>query len=152
EFDVDLKRLDELIGFDSIPLNARDSIRNYDYMLETYTEIALMHNALGRRAMDFLIWHTVEFGFIELPDRLCITSSISPQMRNPYVFEFIHATSGLVAGRLMTALAVTKTASDQLEMATMLPTEFWDCAEESHYAIAALCDGLKAMKIHQEQS
>jgi argininosuccinate lyase len=149
EFDIDLKRLDELIGFDAIPCNARDSIRNYDYMLETYTNLAIMHNALGRLAMDFLVWHSVEFGFIEIPERLSITSSISPQMRNPYVFEFIHGTSGLIAGRLMTALSVTKTASDQLEMATMLPNQFWECAEESHYAIAALCDAVEHMKVHK---
>src|SRR6185369_15906535 len=74
EFDVNLERLDELMGFEKVPCNARDSIRNYDYMIETYMALALMHNTLGKLAMDFLIWHSVEFGFIEIPDRLCITS------------------------------------------------------------------------------
>jgi argininosuccinate lyase len=148
EFEVDLERLDELMGFDAVPCNARDSIRNYDYMIETYMALSLMHNTLGRLAMDFLVWHSVEFGFIEIPERLCITSSISPQMRNPYVFEFVHGASGLFAGRLMAALAVTKTASDQLEMATILPAEFWQCVEESRYAIAAMCDALDGMKVN----
>jgi len=147
EFPLDLERFDELMGFDAAPWNARDSIRNYDYMLETYMALALMHNTLGRVAMDFLIWHSVEFGFITLPDRLSITSSISPQMRIPYVLEFIHGTSGMITGRLMGALAVTKTASDQLEMATMLPAEFWKCADESRRAISALVDALGDMKV-----
>ena len=148
EFPLDLERFDELMGFEAAPWNARDSIRNYDYLLETYMALALMHNTLGRVAMDFLIWHSAEFGFITLPDRLSITSSISPQMRIPYVLEFIHGTSGLITGRLMGALAITKTASDQLEMATMLPAEFWKCADESRRAIAALVDALGDMKVN----
>jgi len=151
EFPLDLDRFDELLGFDASPWNARDSIRNYDYLIETYMALALMHNTLGRIAMDFLIWHSSEFDFIELPDRLSITSSISPQMRIPYVLEFVHGTSGLITGRLMAALAVTKTASDQLEMATMLPAEFWKCADESGRAIDALVDTLGGMKVNKER-
>jgi len=138
-----------LLGFDAAPWNARDSIRNYDYMIETYMALALMHNTLGRVAMDFLIWHSSEFDFIELPGRLSITSSISPQMRIPYVLEFINGTSGLIAGRLMGALAITKTASDQLEMATMLPAEFWKCADESRRAMHAMVDALADMKVNK---
>ena len=151
EFPLDLERFDELLGFEAEPWNARDSIRNYDYMIETYMALALMHSTLGRVAMDFLIWHSSEFDFIELPDRLSITSSISPQMRIPYVLEFVHGTSGLITGRLMGALAITKTASDQLEMATMLPAEFWKCADESRRAIDALVDALDGMKVNKER-
>lgn len=149
EFPLDLERFDALLGFDAAPWNARDSIRNYDYMLETYMALTLMHSTLGRVAMDFLIWHSSEFDFIELPGRLSITSSISPQMRIPYVLEFIHGTSGLMTGRLMEALAITKTASDQLEMATMLPAEFWKCADESRRAMDALMDALADMKVNE---
>jgi argininosuccinate lyase len=151
EFPLDLERFDALLGFDAAPWNARDSIRNYDYMIETYMALALMHNTLGRVAMDFLIWHSSEFDFIRLPGRLSITSSISPQMRIPYVLEFVHGTSGLVTGRLMEALAITKTASDQLEMATMLPAEFWKCVDESRRAIEAFNDALGNMEVNVER-
>jgi argininosuccinate lyase len=151
EFPLDLGRFDALLGFEAAPWNARDSIRNYDYMIETYMALALMHSTLGRVAMDFLIWHSSEFGFIRLPDRLSITSSISPQMRIPYVLEFVHGTSGLVTGRLMEALAVTKTASDQLEMATMLPAEFWKCADESRRAMDAMGDAVSNMQVNAQR-
>ncbi len=151
EFPLDLERFDELLGFEAAPWNARDSIRNYDYMIEIYMALALMHNTLGRVAMDFLIWHSSEFDFIELPGRLSITSSISPQMRIPYVLEFVHGTSGLMAGRLMEALAITKTASDQLEMATMLPAEFWKCADESRRAMDSMVEALGDMKVNKER-
>ena len=149
EFPLDLERFDELLGFEAAPWNARDSIRNYDYMIETYMALALQQSTLGRVAMDFLIWHSSEFDFIELPGRLSITSSISPQMRIPYVLEFVHGTSGLLAGRLMEALAITKTASDQLEMATMLPAEFWKCADESRRAMDSMVDALGGMKVNK---
>ncbi|HZL28858.1 MAG TPA: lyase family protein [Acidobacteriaceae bacterium] len=151
EFPIDLERLDELLGFRHAPWNARDAIRNFDYMVETYMALALMHNTLGRVAMDFLIWHSVEFGFIRLPDRLSITSSISPQMRIPYVLEFVHGTSGLITGRLMGALAIMKSASDQLEMATMLPAEFWKCADESKRAIESMVDALSGMQVDKDR-
>lgn len=151
EFDLDIARLDELLGFDGAMWNARDAIRNYDYAIEAYMALALMHNTLGRLALDFLIWHSREFGFIRLPDRHSITSSIAPQMRIPYVLEFIHGTSGLLTGRLMEMLAVNKTASDQLEPATMLPAEFWSCCDESGYAIAALIDCLADLHVDTER-
>lgn len=151
EFPIDLERLDELLGFDAEPLNARDAVRNYDYLIEAYTAIALMHNSLGRLALDLLIWHSAEFGMVELPDRLSITSSIAPQKKIPYVLEFIHGVSGLLTGRLVEALAVNKTASDQLEAATMLPAEFWHVAQESRYAIVALCDALRGLRVNADR-
>ena len=72
--------------------------RNYDYAVEAYMGLALMHNTLGRLALDFLIWHSREFNFIRLPSRHSITSSIAPQMHIPYVLEFINATSGKITG------------------------------------------------------
>ena len=151
EYDLDIKRLDELLGFKTEMWNARDSIRNYDYAVEAYMGLALMHNTLGRLALDFLIWHSQEFNFIRLPSRHSITSSIAPQMRIPYVLEFINATSGQITGRLTEALSVLKTASDQLEPATMLPAEFWTCCDESHAAIESLIDCLNEIEINKKR-
>ena len=151
EFDLDIQRLDALLGFDGEMWNARDAIRNYDYAIEAYMALALMHNTLGRLAMDLLIWHSREFGYITLPGRHSITSSIAPQMHIPYVLEFIHGISGMMTGRLMEMLAVNKTASDQLEPATMLPAEFWSCCDESAYAIASLIDCLGALKVDKQR-
>ncbi len=72
-------------------------------------------------------------------------------MHIPYVLEFIHGTSGMITGHLMEMLAVNKTASDQLEPATMLPAEFWSCCDESAYAIAALIDCLGALKVDKQR-
>ena len=119
--------------------------------VEAYMALALTHNTLGRFALDFLVWHSVEFDFIRLPDRHSITSSIAPQMRIPYVLEFIHGISGLVTGRLMEALAVNKTASDQLEPATLLPAEFWGCVDESRRAVETLCDVLRNLQVNAER-
>jgi argininosuccinate lyase len=147
QFDLDTQRADELLGFEGSPWNARDSIRHYDYAIECYMALALMHNNLGRLAMDFLVWASREFSMIELADRYSITSSISPQMRIPYVLEFVHAASGMITGRLMEALSINKTASDQLEPATMLPAEFWQCVDDSHRALESLSGALSTMKV-----
>jgi len=52
EFPLDLERFDALLGIDAAPWNARDSIRYYDYVIETYMALALMHSTLGCIAMD----------------------------------------------------------------------------------------------------
>lgn len=151
EYDLDIERLDELLGFETEMWNSRDSIRNYDYAVEAYMGLALMHNTLGRLALDFLIWHSQEFNFIRLPGRHSITSSIAPQMRIPYVLEFVNGTSGLITGRLMEMLSILKTASDQLEAATMLPAEFWTCCDESASAIDALIDCLDDLEVNKKR-
>jgi argininosuccinate lyase len=151
EYDLDVARLDELLGFTSEMWNARDSIRNYDYAVEAYMALALMHNTLGRLALDFLIWHSQEFNFIRLPDRHSISSSVAPQMRIPYVLEFINGTSGLITGRLMEMMGILKTASDQLEAATMLPAEFWTCCDESQAATQVLTECLDEIVVNKKR-
>jgi len=49
-----------------------------------------------------------EFGFIDLPDKLCTGSSIMPQKKNPDVAELIRGKSGRVAGHLLALFTVIK--------------------------------------------
>lgn len=151
QFDLDLELLDDLLGFSSVPLNARDSMRNYDYMLECYTALATLHNTLGRLALDFLIWSSKEFGLIQIADELSVTSSIASQMRIPYVLEFVSGLSGVTAGALMSALATSKTASDQLEPATLLPMQYLQTNDESERALRAMSQAMETLEVHVER-
>jgi argininosuccinate lyase len=151
QFDLDLDLLDDLLGFTRVPLNARDSMRNYDYMIECYTALAILHNTLGRLALDFLIWSSKEFGLIQIADELSVTSSIASQMRIPYVLEFVSGLSGVTAGALMSALATSKTASDQLEPATLLPMQYLQTNDESQRALRAMSQGLASLEVRVER-
>jgi argininosuccinate lyase len=151
QFDLDLDLLDELLGFTSVPLNARDSMRNYDYLLECFTALALLHNTLGRLALDLLIWSSKEFGLVQISDGLSVTSSIASQMRIPYVLEFVSGQSGVTAGALMSALATAKTASDQLEPATLLPMQYMQVNDDSERSLRALSLGIDTLEVRVER-
>ena len=45
--------------------------------------LALMMSNLGRFATDLYVWHSFEFGFLEVADGLAGTSSIMPQKEPP---------------------------------------------------------------------
>jgi len=45
-----------------------------------------------------IIWASEEFGYVDLPDKLCTGSSIMPNKKNPDVLELIRGKTGRVLG------------------------------------------------------
>ena len=125
EFPLNRKRVAELLGYDSVSTNTRDSIFNLDVMLEAHSIISIMCNDLGRLADDLQMWTTAEFDWIELADRYCNTSSIMPQKKNPKALEYVRAMSAVTLGHLVTAMATMKTTSDTIEPHEFVPWELW---------------------------
>ena len=60
---------------------------------------------LGRLAGDLYVWHSWEFGYVEVADGLAGTSSIMPQKKNPHSLERIKALAGQAAGWLAGVMA-----------------------------------------------
>jgi ribosomal protein S18 acetylase RimI-like enzyme len=63
---------------------------------------------LSRLGEEVVLWSTVEFGFLELPDAWSTGSSMMPQKKNPDVAELVRARTGRVIGRLAGLLATLK--------------------------------------------
>jgi argininosuccinate lyase len=63
---------------------------------------------LSTWAEEWILWSTVEFNFIQLPQEFCTGSSIMPQKINPDVLELIRGKTGRVVGNLMTLLMIVK--------------------------------------------
>jgi argininosuccinate lyase len=59
-------------------------------------------------AEDFVMWSTPEYGFIELPDELCTSSSIMPQKKNPDMIELVRGKASSVTGHLVNLLGTLK--------------------------------------------
>jgi argininosuccinate lyase len=59
---------------------------------------------LGRLATELFVWHTWEFGFVEVADALAGTSSIMPQKKNPHALERVKALAGQAIGWLPTMM------------------------------------------------
>ncbi|MGV6874559.1 argininosuccinate lyase [Pseudochelatococcus sp. B33] len=87
DFPVDRTRVSTLLGFDAPLGNTLDAILSHDIEMEGAAALALLAQTLSRMASDLHLWSGFEFGFVELPDRYCGTSSIMPQKKNPDALE-----------------------------------------------------------------
>jgi argininosuccinate lyase len=103
-FPIDRDRTSELLGFDGPTGNTYGSIATVDYLLEALAAASVTVVGLGRLLQDLLLWCTVEFQYLRLPDGFVQGSSIMPQKRNPVALE--HARS-LASKALGQAVGVT---------------------------------------------
>ena len=150
EFPLNRSRVAELLGYDGVSKNTRDSIFNLDGMLEAHSIISIMCNDMGRLADDLQMWTTAEFDWIELADRYCNTSSIMPQKKNPKALEFIRGISAVTLGHLVTAFATMKSTSDTIEAHEFVPWELWKSVDASLSAIKIMTGVLQTITVKSE--
>jgi argininosuccinate lyase len=86
-FPIDRRTTSDLLGFDGPTGNTYGSIATVDYLLESVAATSVLLVGLGRFVQDLLLWCTMEFGYLRLPDGFVQASSIMPQKRNPVALE-----------------------------------------------------------------
>lgn len=103
---VDRRRTMELLGHDDIVVNSSDAGGfARDYLEEIVAVLSLLMSNLGRLANDLYVWHSWEFGYVEVADGLAGTSSIMPQKKNPHSLERIKSLGGQAAGWLASVMS-----------------------------------------------
>ena len=115
-FPINRERVAELLGFDSVLVNTRDAICGYDHHLELFSKLSILNSTLARFCSDLYIWSSAEFRMVELPDRLCGTSSINPNKKNPQALEQIFSLAASTNGAMNTAFAIDRMPSDAWEI------------------------------------
>ena len=105
-FAIDRDRTSELLGFSGPTGNTYGSIATVDYLLESVSATSVLIVGLGRVIQDFLLWCTMEFGYLRLSDGFVQGSSIMPQKRNPVALEHARAIGSKAVGQ---AQAITTT-------------------------------------------
>jgi argininosuccinate lyase len=103
-FPIDRQFTTELLGFEGLQLNSYGAIGATDYVTETAGAIATCMVNLGKVTQDFLLWCTVEFGFLRLSDSWVQISSIMPQKRNPVAFEHTRILASKALGHSQSVL------------------------------------------------
>ncbi len=107
-YNLDRKFLAKELNFSNVSENSIDAVSDRDFILEFLSSIAILMTHLSRFSEDFIIWSSSEFGFIEIDDSLCSSSSLMPQKKNPDSLELIRGKTGRVFGNLFTLLTVLK--------------------------------------------
>jgi len=103
---VDRARTADLLGHDGIVVNSSDAGGfARDYIEEAVAVLSILMSNLGRLAGDLYVWHSWEFGYVEVADGLAGTSSIMPQKKNPHSLERIKALAGQASGWLAGVMA-----------------------------------------------
>lgn len=107
---IDRRRVAALLGHDGLVVNSADAGGfARDHMEEGAACLAVLMSDLGRLATDLFVWHTWEFGFVEVADGLAGTSSIMPQKKNPHALERVKALAGQAAGWLASMMGCQRT-------------------------------------------
>ena len=107
-FKINRKRVADLLGFQGLMEHSMDAVSARDFAVKTLSDLALTMNDLSRMAEELILWSTIEFNIVEIPDEFSSTSSIMPQKKNPVVLELMRAKAKRVQGDLFTALNMTR--------------------------------------------
>ncbi len=108
DFPLDRFFTAERLGFTRVLRNSLEATADRDFAVEFLNacNITMLH--LSRLAEDLIIWASEEFGYVDLPDKLCTGSSIMPNKKNPDVLELIRGKAGRVLGDYVALSTVIK--------------------------------------------
>ncbi len=101
---IDRERTARLLGFKGLVRNSR-IVREAYYAAEIIGDLSLLMSTLNDFSTDLHIWSSYEFGFVELSDGFCGTSSIFPQKKNPTALEAVKFAAGEAVNWLGSVLA-----------------------------------------------
>ena len=96
------------LGFEGVAANSIDISSDRDFAVEAAFVLTMIAEHLSGWSEEWILWSTVEFGFIKLPHKFCTGSSIMPQKINPDTLELTRGKTARVVGNLQTLLVLIK--------------------------------------------
>jgi argininosuccinate lyase len=105
---IDRRQVAQALGFEGVVANSLDSSSDRDFAIEFAFALAMIAEHLSTWAEEWILWSTVEFGFLRLPQAFCTGSSIMPQKINPDVLELTRGKTARVIGNLQALLVLVK--------------------------------------------
>lgn len=105
---IDRQQTSQLLGFEGVTANSLDTSSDRDFMLESAFVLSVIASHLSGWAEEWILWSTVEYNFIKIPQEFCTGSSIMPQKVNPDTLELTRGKSARVMGNLQTLLLLVK--------------------------------------------
>jgi len=107
-YPTDRKYIQKKLNFQSIYPNSMDAVSTRDHIMDfLYASGVFMVHA-SRISEEIIIWNSIEFSFITLPDSLTTGSSIMPQKKNPDLAELSRGKTGRVCGNLFSLMTNLK--------------------------------------------
>jgi len=149
---IDPKHTAKDLGFHGAFTNSIDAVSDRDYAAEFVFACSLLATHLSQMAEDLIFWSTPEFGFVELPDELCTSSSIMPQKKNPDMIELVRGKAAGVVGHLVNLLGTLKglPLGYNRDLQETKPPVF-AAAETVRLSLRAMLLAMDGMKVHGQR-
>lgn len=107
-YPIDAEYTADLLEFPEVSVNSIDAVSSRDFIMEFLAAASICMVHMSRLSEELILWSSLEFGFVEIPDTFATGSSIMPQKKNPDVPELVRGRAGRVFGNLMALLALMK--------------------------------------------
>ena len=105
---IDRDQTASQLDFEGVTANSLDTSSDRDFVLESAFVLATIASHLSGWAEEWILWSTVEYNFIKIPQQFCTGSSIMPQKVNPDTLELTRGKSARVMGNLQTLMLLVK--------------------------------------------
>ncbi|HEV3137924.1 MAG TPA: argininosuccinate lyase [Pirellulales bacterium] len=105
---IDRQDVARRLDFAAVAANSIDVSSDRDFVLEFAFVLTMIAEHLSTWAEEWVLWSTVEFGFLTLPQAFCTGSSMMPQKINPDVLELVRGKTARVVGNLTSLLVLIK--------------------------------------------
>ena len=105
---IDRQMTAEALDFEGVTANSLDTSSDRDFILESAFVLSMIASHLSGWAEEWILWSTVEYNFIKMPQQFCTGSSIMPQKVNPDTLELTRGKSARVMGNLQTLMLLVK--------------------------------------------
>jgi argininosuccinate lyase len=93
---LDRESMANELQFDSPTTNSIDATSDRDFAIEFVQSLSFVALHLSRWAEELILYSTMEFGFVKLPEQFSTGSSAMPQKKNPDTLELIRGKAGRV--------------------------------------------------------
>jgi argininosuccinate lyase len=93
---LDREAMARQLDFDAPTTNSMDATSDRDFAIEFVQALAFVALHLSRWAEELVLFSTMEFGFVKLPEEFSTGSSAMPQKKNPDALELIRGKAGTV--------------------------------------------------------
>jgi argininosuccinate lyase len=149
DFPLDRHRTAQLLGFTAPLPNTLDAIHSHDLQLEYVSTLAVHACNMGRLADDVLLWASSEFGFVQVPDRYCSTSSIMMQKRNPQAPQATKAIAAMATGAVTIACMGFKGSTGlPIHERGYIEGQLWSVSDEVARSLGWWTDLLPALGVN----
>ncbi|MDR3764409.1 MAG: argininosuccinate lyase [Acidobacteriota bacterium] len=96
------------LKFTAPTANSMDATSDRDFAIEFAQTLSIVAVHLSRWAEEFILFSTLEYGFVHLPESYSTGSSAMPQKQNPDALELIRGKAGRVIGAAQQLLVTLK--------------------------------------------